>query len=195
MKNIVLAIGRFQGITEAHARLFDKVDKLSKEHDCEAFVYVSTKDGNKKNPLKYERKVELIKRLIPYAKNYISDDTSIKNIMDMAEKHSDKDATLHIVCGGDRYREYLYKFIKYNHTHYNYKYINVYCIGEEERSETSISATKMRDYVLNDDFEEFKKIVPKNTKDEDILILYNELKQSLGSIHENTKSVNRRAKR
>ena len=62
--------------------------------------------------------------LMPFRRHLICDDLEVRTIFDMMRKHSDKDATIHIVCGGDRLEEYEYKFNKYkNFEPFSYEFL------------------------------------------------------------------------
>ena len=175
MKHIVVAFVRCQGITAGHHKLFRKVQSLCYQYDTKGFIYISKTVDNKKNPLSYNDRIYFASMLMPFRRHLICDDLEVRTIFDMMRKHSDKDATIHIVCGGDRLEEYEYKFNKYNNTDYNYKQIIVHNVGNRN---SNVSGTTLREYVKNDEFDNFLTLLPRTATPFYALKLYNKLKAS-----------------
>lgn len=175
MKHIIVAFVRCQGITAGHHKLFSKVQSLCYQYEAKGFIYFSKTVDNKKNPLSYEDRIYFASMLMPFRRHLICNDLKVRTIFDMMRKHSNKDTTIHIVCGGDRLEEYEYKFNKYNNTDYNYKEIVVHNVGDRV---DSISATELRESVKNNDYHKFLTYLPVTATPFYALKLYNKLKAS-----------------
>lgn len=175
MKHIIVAFVRCQGITAGHHKLFSKVQSLCYQYEAKGFIYFSKTVDNKKNPLSYEDRIYFASMLMPFRRHLICNDLKVRTIFDMMRKHSNKDTTIHIVCGGDRLEEYEYKFNKYNKVEYNYHDIIVHNVGDRN---SNVSGTTLREYVKNNEYDNFLTILPRTATPYYALKLYNKLKAS-----------------
>lgn len=175
MKHIIVAFVRCQGITAGHHKLFSKVQSLCYQYEAKGFIYFSKTVDNKKNPLSYEDRIYFASMLMPFRRHLICNDLKVRTIFDMMRKHSNKDTTIHIVCGGDRLEEYEYKFNKYNNVEYNYHDIIVHNVGDRN---SNVSGTTLREYVKNNEYDNFLTILPRTATPYYALKLYNKLKAS-----------------
>ena len=175
MKHIVVAFVRCQGITKGHHKLFGKIQMLCYQYNADGFIYFSKTVDKNKNPLTYEDRIYFASMLMPFRRHLICDDLEVRTIFDMMRKHSDKDATIHIVCGGDRLEEYEYKFNKYNNVEYNYTNIIIHNVGNRI---DSISGSELRESVKNNDYYKFLTFLPVSATPFYALKLYNKLKAS-----------------
>lgn len=176
MKHIVLSFGRASGITSGHEKVFKKVQSLSEEFNAEAHIYLSRKHDNKTNPLTFESKINFCQKMMPELKDYFKDDNNIKDPFDMLRKHSDKNAILHIVAGGDRIKEFQVKFDKYNGKEYHYKLIKVHNAGERN---DGISGTFIRNLAVSNNFSEFKKFTPSTASEQLSKELFDMIRENL----------------
>ena len=175
MKHIIVAFVRCQGITAGHHKLFSKVQSLCYQYEAKGFIYFSKTVDNKKNPLSYEDRIYFASMLMPFRRHLICNDLKVRTIFDMMRKHSNKDTTIHIVCGGDRLEEYEYKFNKYNKVEYNYHDIIVHNVGDRN---SNVSGTTLREYVKNNEYDNFLTLLPRTATPFYALKLYNKLKAS-----------------
>ena len=80
------------------------------------------------------------------------------------------------LIGSGVYRQvYEYKFNKYNKVEYNYHDIIVHNVGDRN---SNVSGTALREYVKNDEFDNFLTLLPRTTTPYYALKLYNKLKAS-----------------
>lgn len=175
-KHIVLAFGRFQGITAGHQKVFEKLDKLAKQYRGEAHVHMSHTNDTKKNPLKHDDKVRLAKKLLPHLAKMFESDKSIRTPFHMLAKYSDPEATVHMVAGGDRARDYQARFDKYNGKDYHFKEIIVHNAGERT---DGISGTAIRNMAVAGNFEGFMKFAPSTAKEADVKEMFELLRAGL----------------
>lgn len=175
-KHIILAFGRFQGITAGHQKVFELLDSIAKKYRGEAHVHMSQSNDHKKNPLKHDDKVRMAKKLMPHLAYMFESDRSIKTPFHMLAKYSDPDATVHMVAGGDRARDYQMKFDKYNGRDYHFKEIIVHNAGERT---DGISGTAIRNFAVADNYDAFKKFAPSTARDVDVRELFGLIRDGL----------------
>lgn len=161
-KHIAVTFGRAAGITKGHQKVFEKVANIAKEHGGTAHIHLSKTQDAKKNPLSHDDKVGLAKKMMPHLAHHIESDDKVKTPFHMLAKHSDPEATLHMVAGGDRVKEYQDKFDKYNGKDYHFKKIIVHNAGERT---DGVSGTHLRNLATANNFHEFKKHVPTTAKE------------------------------
>lgn len=173
-KSIVLTFGRFQPITQGHAKLINTVVDYGKRHGVENRIYTSQSFDSKKNPIPYREKVSYLRALFPGAN--IMDDRNAISIFHVARILSDEgynDVTL--VVGSDRVASLerdIKRYIKSKddrdfdpNKHFNFTKFKVVSAGERDpdaEGVTGISGTKMRDFVRTNNFEAFLKGLPTN---------------------------------
>src|SRR5690606_24251958 len=101
MKSVVFTFGRMNSPTYGHKKLIDKVISVAKTKGAEHRIYLSQSHDSTKNPLPYNKKVDFVRKLFPYAN--IVDDPKAKSAFHVCKILSDqgyKDVTL--VVGDDR---------------------------------------------------------------------------------------------
>lgn len=175
-KHIVLAFGRFQGVTAGHQKVFEKLNALAKKYNGTAHVHMSWSNDAKRNPLKHDDKVKFAKKMMPHLAHMFESDPKIRTPFHMLAKYSDPEATIHMVAGGDRVADYQAKFDKYNGKDYTYKKIIVHNAGERT---DGISGTVIRNMATADNFEGFKKFAPSTAKEVDVKAMFELLRKGL----------------
>ena len=109
-----------------------------------------------------------MKQMFPAHANSIVYDSSIKTILD-ALKQADVEgyASVNIVVGSDRQKEFENLANKYNGQLYNFDQINVISAGERDPDAEGVegmSASKLRKLVADGDAEGFAAGLPKGVK-------------------------------
>jgi hypothetical protein len=178
---VTLGFGRFNPPTAGHQKLLDKIKDVASGEQY--YVYPSHSQDSTQNPLDSQTKVEFMKKLFPDHSNNIVYDAAIRTILD-ALKQADVEgyASVNIVAGADRQKEFETLANKYNGQLYNFDAINVISAGERDpdaEGVEGVSASKLRQLALEDDFEGFKKGLPKGTKPEVANQLYNTVRRSM----------------
>lgn len=151
---INLVKGRFNPFTNGHLKMLSLTDNLT----C-LFIIDGEKSGldKSKNPLSVDERISYIKSLkipnlqIYYASNVIE----VIDICDVLGYQIEN-----VICGEDRKTSYMRLFPESN-------------IIVHDRKD-NISATKVRNYVRTNNFEEFNKLMPGNNVE-----IFNLLKQKL----------------
>lgn len=175
-KHIAVTFGRASGITKGHQKVFEKTAALAKEHGGTAHIHLSKSHDAKKNPLSHDDKVGLAKKMMPHLAHHIESDDKVKTPFHMLAKHSDPEATLHMVAGGDRVKEYQDKFDKYNGKDYHFKKIIVHNAGERN---DGVSGTHLRNLATANNFHEFKKHVPTTAKESHAKEMFNKIRDKM----------------
>lgn len=187
-KHVVVSFSRNNPITAGHQKLFDAVVAVGKKFKTtDIHMHMSQTADTKKNPLNHTEKVKLAKSLIPSIAKYVSDDKSVRTIIDVFKKYSNPEAELHILAGSDRVPEYERLANAYNGKDYTYSKITVHSAGERDpdaEGTTGISGTKMREFAINNDFKSFKGGAPTGAREADVKEMFDIIRSRLGGVKE-----------
>lgn len=160
-KVIVVTFGRFNPPTIGHKKLFDSVIRHSvgKQHR----VFVSQTQDSQKNPLFFDEKISLLKKLFP--KIIFSEDNNIKTPFEMLEKISKEGySEVYFVVGQDRLQTFKESVKKQQGKLFNFKKIEVISCGDRDPDNDdpliSMSASKVRKMAIEGKFTEFYKCLP-----------------------------------
>jgi|TARA_R110000851_G_scaffold230898_9_gene383742 phosphopantetheine adenylyltransferase len=168
----VFTFGRFNPPTTGHEKLITKIASIDSSADY--FVFASSSNDPKKNPLDYVTKVKYMRKIYPkHARNIILD-KKLRNVFDVMVHLFDKgykQATM--VVGSDRVMEFekiITKFngVKARHGFYNFESLQVVSAGERDpdaEDVSGMSASKMRAAASSNDFDLFQKGLPSAFKD------------------------------
>lgn len=174
---VVFTFGRFNPITWGHEVVIDTVIKRAGRRGI-PMVFTSQSQDKERNPLSYRDKLMFLKRFFPKAQ--VMNRPDIKTafqVLEWLSKEGYRDVTF--VVGGDRVMEFRKAMTKYvdNGT---YPFDKFEVVNAAKRTGASISATKMRNSVKNDDYAFFKKGLPKKAKDKDGRDMFNAVKKGMG---------------
>lgn len=169
MKHVILNYGRFNPVTRGHSHIYNKM--LSYK-DADAYIFVSTKSGDPKNPLTIDQKLPFLKKQFPVA----TVEGVTGGYIEAFKKVSPADK-LTIVVGGDRVDVVKTLANKYNHKEYEFGEIDVVNAGS--RQHDTMSATKMRNWALEGDKEAFFKGCSDKLSDKDKEKLYSLTREAL----------------
>ena len=159
---VVYTFGRFNPISFGHATLINTVYNAAKKENGDPIIFASTSHDPKKNPLKFEQKIYFLRRAFS-PKVAINTNKKLSNpflaLDDLVKKYD------HVILyvGSDRFDEmsklesYFMKSISPKHPQ---KTIEIRQSGGE-RTENTISGTKMRQMAENGDLDSFLDGVPK----------------------------------
>lgn len=184
---VVFTFGRFSPPTNGHELLIDKVVSTANSLGYDNMIYASSTFGNDKNPLKHRDKVKFMKSA--FKKATISTDSKIKNPFIAMADLVDKGYTdVVMVVGGDRVDEFKKNIGRYiNHENpkksINLDSFEVMSAGERDPDAEGVkgmSASKMRAFASEGDFESFKEGLPSGANDKDAKKLFDLVKKGLG---------------
>ena len=160
MKTAVFTFGRMNPPTVGHEKLVNKVRKVSKIVKGTPYVFLSKTSDKKKNPLLYRDKLKYSKS----AFGNIVQDHKGRNIFDLMKDLEKRFDSVNMVVGSDRVSEFESLLNKYNGKEYDFDSITITSAGERDPDDEGVagmSASKMRQAASDDDFDSFKKGLPR----------------------------------
>ena len=181
-KGVVFTFGRFNPPTTGHGKLVDKLKKQSGGDDV--LLFTSHSNDKVKNPLSHRDKISYLRKFF----GKIVADVNARTVFEIAtELHKKKYKRVSMVVGSDRVKEFETLLNKYNgvkarHGFYKFDEINVISAGERDPDADDVSgmsASKLRGYAEQGDFDNFKLGVP--TKNKGLVQkLYNDIRKGMG---------------
>ena len=181
---VVFAFGRFNPPTIGHQKLIDKVITIAKRVKGLPVLYVSATQDKKKNPLSAKDKLKYIKMVYKRGIQLNAAGSDSRTFMEILKNRFDKKYTeVYMIAGSDRVAEFKRLIKKYNKVDYNFDRVEVISAGERDpdaEGTTGMSASKMREYVMSNNFDEFKKGVMNGMGDRNAMTLFKDLKKKMG---------------
>ena len=178
---LTVAFGRFNPPTTGHEKLLDTVASNSDEGDY--IIVPSRSQDKKKNPLDPDTKVEIMKQMYPSHSGKIVNDPGNRTIFDVLKKaHTDGYAGVRILGGADRVKEFEKLTGSYNGKLYQFDNVEVKSAGDRDpdaEGTEGMSASKQRKAAAENDFDSFRKGVPKSMDDKAAKMLFNTLRKSM----------------
>tara|TARA_R110000823_G_scaffold199066_1_gene330231 strand:+ start:60 stop:1817 length:1758 start_codon:yes stop_codon:yes gene_type:complete len=185
-KEVVFTFGRFNPPTTGHEKLMNKLASVAIGSNYR--VYASHSNDAKKNPLQYDEKVKIMRKMFPKHGRNIILDSRIKNVFDVATSLYDQGYTrIVMVVGSDRVSEFRKLLMKYSgvkgrHGFYEFPDgIDVISAGERDpdaEGVTGMSASKMRAAAIAGDFKSFSQGLPRSYGED--MTLFNLLRKRMG---------------
>lgn len=189
---LTVVFGRFNPPVDGHMKLFSTAKRLSAGGEIK--VYPSRIQDPKKNPLRPEIKISIMKKMFPEYEEAIINDPYMKTIFDVLENASnDGFANVNIVVGSDRQAEIESLAQKYNGELYEFDLIRVVAAGAFDADASGLdgmSSAKMRQAVMRDDFESFRRGAKKTLNDGEIKAFFEAVRQGMGLKKSNAKDKN-----
>ena len=160
MKTCHFTFGRFNPPTIGHEKLIKAVANAAGSGDY--LIYPSQSFKKPDNPLPYDYKVEIMKKMFPWAK--IESAACCNTIMKVAQDMMMKEYTdIVMVVGSDRVADFDKLLQKQNRIDYSFSTIKVISAGERDpdaAGASGMSASKMRDAAKNLKTSDFLKGIP-----------------------------------
>ena len=186
-KSVFFTYGRMNPPTIGHEKLLTKLSNKSGKDPYR--VYLTQSVDKKKNPLNFMEKVKYSRKMFPRHARQIVADKKVKTIFDAVTRlYNEGYRTINMVVGSDRLNEFDILLNKYNgkkakHGFYNFEKINILSAGERDPDADGaegMSASKMRQAVMEKDFTSFSQGLPKNMSNPDAKKLYNSVRTGMG---------------
>ena len=154
----VLSFGRMNPPTIGHQKLMKKLVEVSKKEDGVSMLFLSHTQDKKKNPLSYQDKLKFVRSNTPQGLRVMeSPARTIYEVIESLVKQGF--VNIVVVCGSDRVEEFS-RIEKYKDK-MGFSTFKIISSGERDADsdnlENSISASKMREYAKNEDYENFAK--------------------------------------
>jgi len=159
MNTAVITWGRMNPPTSGHQKLVDKVRTVARLEGGDPLVFLSHSQDAKKNPFDYNTKLKYAQKAFGKIVQRSSANTIMKVLQDLQKKYQ----RIVLVVGSDRVEEFKKLLEKYNGKDYNYEEIKVVSAGERDPDADDVSgmsASKMREMVVKDNFDDFKQGLP-----------------------------------
>lgn len=173
-KIAVFTFGRMNPPTIGHEKLIKKVLEVANKHGADPFVYVSFTQDPSKNPLTNKQKIKYLKLGIPEAAKAIKEDPkartpyeALSRIIEQGYEH------VIMVVGQDRVLEFKKGIAPYiNHPDkkksFELSKFEVVSAGGRDPDADGVegmSASKMREAAIKDDFTNFRRGTPSGLSD------------------------------
>ena len=166
MSTLAIAYGRLSPPHKGHLQL---AQTLAEQDADEHYLYLSHSYDPKKNPLPYDTKIEIVRKLFKPLVPITVVESDARNPLEALEENSGRFDNIIFIAGSDRLEHYKGLFEKYNgvpvsgNILYSYDSITVVNAGERDPDSSDVSgmsASKMRLYALRNDFDNFFKGLP-----------------------------------
>ena len=179
-ETLTIVFGRFNPPTSGHEKLLGAARKAAAGGDLK--IYPSRSQDDKKNPLDPDMKISYMKKLFPDYEEEIINDGDMRSIFDVLTTADQDYENVNIVVGADRQSEFENLANKYNKDLYDFENIRVISAGVRDSDAEGVegmSASKMRKAVADDDFDAFKKGMPKAVKGGDAEAVFNAVRSGM----------------
>ena len=180
-EEISVVFGRFNPPTLGHQKLFDTLFEVAENNQYR--IYPSRSNDSKKNPLDPTTKISVMREMYPEHSDKIVDDDNIRNILDVLKNLCEEGFTkVNIVVGSDRQTEFEKLTNQYNNDLYFFEEINIVSAGDRDPDSDSVegvSASKLRKFVVEGNYQDFRKGIPDTFNSTKSQRLYNILRQSM----------------
>jgi nicotinic acid mononucleotide adenylyltransferase len=182
--SVVITFGRFNPPHTGHLKLLDRVADEAYKDGSDYMIYPSQSQDPKKNPLDFQSKTNVMQTMFPHhAGNIVSDPSGGRNIFDVLKGlHAQGYDNVKIVVGDDRVKEFTNITGKYNGKTYNFGKLDIVSAGERDPDSEDVegmSASKMRKAAQDNDYDAFKKGLPKDVKAADAKSIYMQVRRSM----------------
>ena len=186
-KTAVFTFGRMNPPTIGHEKLINKIKDVANKHRADWFVYLSSSQDSKKNPLSFDRKIFYARKMFGRdvnQKNFPKEPTALHAASALHDKGYKK---LVMVVGSDRVGQFEKLLKQYNgvdnkpHGYYNFDTIDVVSAGERDPDAEGVegmSASKLRGFAVKGNFSDFKDGLP-GLSEKDARSLFNEIRKGL----------------
>ena len=190
---IVITFGRFNPPHVGHEKLINRVADEAHSSGADYMIYPSHSNDPKKNPLDFGTKLNAMQHMFPsHASNIANDPQNGRNIFDVLKNlHAQGYDNVKVVVGDDRVKEFTNMTSKYNGKTYNFGKLDVVSAGERDPDSDDVegmSASKMRKAAMENDYDAFKKGLPKDMAAKEAKAIYMQLRRSM-NIDEQTWEV------
>ena len=181
----VFTFGRFNPPTIGHARLVDMI----KRQPGKPYVFLSHTQKPKTDPLSYGQKLTYAKTSFP---DVTIGDYEVKTVIQALQKlESLGYSNVIMIVGSDRVDQFKEFVPKYNGKDYKFDSIKIISAGERDPDSEGVegmSASKMRKFAVDKDFENFKTGVINKA---DAKKMYDEVRAGMGLAEVKTTMIKR----
>ena len=190
-KTAVMVYGRMNPPTLGHEHLINYSISLAEQTNSRPFIFVTKSKDTKNNPLVYEDKIKYLKLGIPRVSEFLVHEDGVRTIFDAINYLiSEGFEKIIMVTGADRKEEFERVVKPYiNHENpdkrLNLESFDVVSCGNRVTGSGGVagaSSSKIREYVLNNDFERFCELVPNNLNERFAIELFEKVRCGLKTV-------------
>ncbi len=191
LDTLTVVFGRFNPPTAGHEKLLQQAEKVAAGGDLK--IYPSRTVDNKKNPIDPDMKVSYMRKMFPNFEEQIVNDAEMRSIFNVLVTAAEEGYTgINIVVGADRLGEFESLATKYNGDLYNFKEIKTVSAGprdDDAEGLEGVSSSKQRKAVMDDDYQAFKRGLPKGMDDADGQALFDAVRVGMNKKKKDDKKV------
>ena len=169
LDTLTVVFGRFNPPTAGHEKLLQQAEKVAAGGDLK--IYPSRTVDSKKNPIDPDMKVSYMRKMFPDFEEQIQNDAEMRSIFNVLTTAAEEGYNgINIVVGADRLGEFESLATKYNGDLYNFKEIKTVSAGprdDDAEGVEGVSSSKQRKAVMDDDYDTFKRGLPKGMDNAD----------------------------
>ena len=186
-KEVYFTFGRMNPPTIGHGKVMDALKSKAKGADYR--VYVSQSQDTKKNPLSYSDKIKHLRKMFPSHARQVMVDKKVRTAIEaLVSLYNAGYRKINMVVGEDRIREFdtllnKYNGVKARHGFYNFENNNVISAGRRDPDAEGVegmSASKMRGFAQNNNFQDFAQGLPSKVNNKDARKLFNDVRKGMG---------------
>jgi len=186
-KRVYFTFGRMNPPTIGHGKLLEKLATMAGNNQYR--VYLSQSQDSRDNPLQYNDKIKIARKMFPRYARRIMLNKKIKTVFDALQSLYDEGfVNVVMVVGSDRVNEFDILIKKYNgkkakHGLYNFRRIDVVSAGQRDpdaKGAEGASATKQRDAARANDFTTFSQGLPRVVNNFDAKKIFNSVRKGMG---------------
>ena len=186
-KTVFFTFGRMNPPTIGHEKLLDTLSKKSGRNPYR--IYLSQSQDKNKNPLHYKDKIKHVRKMFPKHARSVMVNTKVRTAIEaLTSLYDEGFKRVTMVVGSDRVNEFDILMNKYNgkksrHGFYNFEKIMAISAGERDpdaEGAKGMSASKMRQAVMEKDFTSFSQGLPKSVSNSEAKKLYNSVRSGMG---------------
>ena len=195
-QKIFITYGRFQPVTWGHENSFNAIKSAATKAGCDYRIFISHTNDKIENPLSQDVKLAWMKLLLPdHAKKIVTinpsdPQTCVRYCMTKSKDIAhDYDECVYMV-GSDRVNamQYLHNYngcnLKATVIVFSMKHFEIVSTGQRDADGKtfSISGTKMRNWAIDGNVGEFRKVLPKGNRlgSDDITDFMKAIKKGMG---------------
>ena len=187
MKTAVFVFGRFNPPTIGHEKLLNALSATAQREGGKAFVYTSSTQDARKNPLSKDQIFKYMAKAFPKEKKTFQTKSTAKTALEVAVELNTKYDKLVMVVGSDRVSDFssllnTYNGIRAKHGFYEFKEIDTVSAGERDPDAigaSGMSASKMREAAVQGDFNLFRTGIPSTMNNKDAKDMMNDVRVGL----------------
>ena len=172
-KTAIVTFGKFQVTHIGHQKVFESMMNIHKQTPDSTIIIQPSSSYNKKHPIPFFTKIQLLKDLHPLYAQYISE-KKISNIINFLIELNQTYNKIILVCGSDRQQDFVQLINQYNNKLYNFSCIEIRNAGFRDRTNKrfNASSTLMKSIIKSNNFNSFVRLSP-NTEPFNLILAYN----------------------